>query len=147
MSYLLDTNVVSEWTRPRPEPKVVAWLADVDEDRVFLSVITLAEIERGIALLAAGKKRDRLAAWLAGDLRDRFDGRLLDVTPAVAHEWGTLSAKAQRRGTPIGLLDAFVAAIARVHGLTLVTRNDADFKGVDVEVLNPWKDEGPFGQG
>lgn len=138
MSYLLDTNVVSEWTRPRPDPKVITWLAEVDEDRVFLSVIAFAEIERGITLLAPGKKRDRLAAWLAGDLQDRFAGRLLDVTPAVAHEWGALSAQAQRRGTPVGVLDAFVAAIARVHGLTLVTRNDVDFKSVDVAVFNPW---------
>ena len=139
MNFLLDTNVVSEWVRPRPEPRVVAWLADADEDRVFLSVITLAEIQRGVDLLPAGRKRDRLAAWAAGDLLERFEGRLLDVTPEVAREWGAVSARAQRAGRKLGLMDAFFAATARVHGLTLVTRNEEDFAAAGVDLLNPWR--------
>ncbi len=138
MSYLLDTNVVSEWTRPRPEPRVVAWLGDVDEDRVFLSVVTLAELHRGIELLPTGKKRELLAAWLTTDLLDRFATRVLDVTPAVAREWGAIGANAQRSGAPVGVMDAFVAATARVHDLTVVTRNEADFKSTGVTLLNPW---------
>lgn len=138
MSYLLDTNVVSEWTRPHPDPRVVAWLGDVDEDRVFLSVVTLAEIQRGIDLLPRGKKQDRLAAWLAGELLDRFEARVLDVTRAIAREWGALCAQAQRDGIPIGVIDAFIAATARVHGLTVVTRNDGDFTSTGVKLLNPW---------
>lgn len=121
----------------------MAWLAEVDEDRVFLSVVTLAELERGVALLAHGKKRERLAAWQA-DLRDRFDGRVLDITPAVARELGAMSAQAQRSGTPIGVMDAFLAATARVHVLTLVTRNDGDFASTGVELLNPWTEDRPF---
>ena len=139
MNFLLDTNVVSEWVRPRPEPRVVAWLADADEDRVFLSVITLAEIQRGVDLLPAGRKRERLAAWAAGDLPERFEGRLLDVTREVAREWGAVSARAQRAGRKLGLMDGFFAATARVHGLTLVTRNEEDFAATGVDLLNPWR--------
>lgn len=141
MSYLLDTNVVSEWARSRPEPRVVAWLADVDEDRVFLSVITLAELRRGVDLLPRGKRRDDLETWLTEDLLVRFEARVLDVTPAIAREWGAISAQSQRRGRPIGVMDAFVAATARVHELIVVTRNDGDFRSVGVELLNPWTDE------
>lgn len=138
MNFLLDTNVVSEWARPRPEPRIVAWLADVDEDRVFLSVITLAELQLGTESLPIGAKRDRLLAWLDEDLLERFESRILDVTPAVARDWGAVCVLAQRAGKPIGAMDAFFAATARVRGLTLVTRNDADFSPVGVELLNPW---------
>lgn len=138
MNFLLDTNVVSEWARPRPEPRVVAWLADLDEDRAFLSVITLAELQHGIESLPAGGKRDRLLAWLDEDLLERFESRIIAVTPTVARDWGTVCALAQRAGKPIGAMDAFFAATARVRGLTLVTRNDADFSSVGVELLNPW---------
>ncbi len=113
-------------------------MADVDEDRVFLSVITLAELQRGVDLLPPGQKRDRLTAWLTGDLLDRFAGRLLDVTLDVAREWGTVCAQAQRAGTSLGAMDAFFAATARVRGLTLVTRNDTDFASAGIELLNPW---------
>jgi hypothetical protein len=140
VSYLLDTNVVSEWARPRPEPRVVAWLACVDEDTVHLSVITVAELQCGIELLPPGPKRERLARWLAGDLLDRFEGRLLDVTRDVAREWGMISAEAQNAGRPMGVVDAFFAATARVRGLTLVTRNDAHFRHAGIELLNPWTD-------
>lgn len=143
MSYLLDTNVVSELTRPQPEPRVVTWLEGVDEDRLFISVVTLAEIDFGIALLANGKKRDRLEAWLATDLLTRFDGRVLDVTQAIAREWGLVTAQMHRRGTPMDPMDGFLAVTARVHGLTLVTRNDGDFASTGVELFNPWNEDRP----
>src|SRR5438093_1415845 len=73
VTFLLDTNVVSEWVKPEPDPNVVAWLADVDEDRVFLSVVTFAEISRGVELMPAGRRRERLAAWLAAELPARFE--------------------------------------------------------------------------
>ena len=138
MNYLLDTNVVSEWTRPRPNPHVVRWLADVDEDRVYLSVLTVAEIERGVRLLPASRKRDRLAAWLTHDLTDRFAGRILTVTVEVAREWGAVSARTERAGRPMGAMDAFFAATALVGGLCLVTRNEDDFASSGVRVFNPW---------
>jgi predicted nucleic acid-binding protein len=143
VNFLLDTNVVSEWVRPKPDPNVVAWLAATTEDTVRLSVITIAELERGIRLLPDGARRERLERWLAGDLLERFEGRLLDVTADVAREWGRISASARKAGRPIGVVDAFFAATARVGELTLVTRNDAHFRDTGVDLLNPWLPAGP----
>lgn len=139
MNYLLDTNVVSEWARPRPAPQVVRWLADADEDRLFLSVITIAELERGVSSLPAGKKRDSLTAWIADDLLERFEGRLLDVTVEVAREWGAVMSATQRAGRPLGAMDGFFAATSRAHRLALVTRNASDFVATGVEIVDPWE--------
>lgn len=134
MSFLLDTNVVSEWVKPEPHPNVVAWLADVDEDRVFLSVATLAEIRRGVELLPIGRRRQRLADWLADDLPSRFEDRILHIDQVVAHAWGELMV----RGAALESMDAFFAATAHTHRLTLVTRNVADFQRAGLPLLNPW---------
>jgi len=143
VSFLLDTNVVSEWVRPSPDPGVVAWLAAVDEDRVFLSVVTLAELRYGIDRLAAGRRRQRLEEWLEGDLPLRFDGRLLPIDAGAADAWGRIAALREARGRPIGAMDAFIAATAEAHALTLVTRNTTDFEGSVTKVLNPWNAEDP----
>lgn len=140
MNYLLDTNVVSEWVRPRPDLRVIRWLEDVDEDRVFLSVVTLAELQQGIELLPDGEKRTRLSAWLANELLDRFEARLLDITADIAREWGRVRAARQRSGRPLGPVDAFFAATSRVRKLTLATRNDRDFADSGIELFNPWLD-------
>jgi toxin FitB len=136
--YLLDTNVVSEWARPRPEPSVVRWLADVDEDQVFISVVTLAELEKGIRLLVEGAKRRRLEEWVQTDLQQRFESRVIDITPDIAREWGRVSADRQGIGRPIATLDAFLAATARLRAYTVVTRNDRDFAETGVQLFNPW---------
>jgi predicted nucleic acid-binding protein len=107
MTFLLDTNVVSEWVKPQPNPSVVAWLADVDEDRTFISVITLAELRSGIAALAPGRRRDRLESWLAHDLPTRFEGRVLLIDAAVADGWGRITASAKTTGRSIHAMDAF----------------------------------------
>jgi predicted nucleic acid-binding protein len=138
VSFLLDTNVVSEWAKPRPEPRVVAWLAEVDEDRVFLSVVTIGELRHGIERLAAGRRRERLDEWLRDELPQRFEGRVLPIDATVADAWGSIVARRVRAGRPIGAIDAFVAATAEVHGLTLVTRNAADFRASVKTVLDPW---------
>jgi toxin FitB len=140
MNFLLDTNVVSEWVKPRPDEGVLAWLAEVDEDRVFLSVMTLAELRFGIERLAAGKRRTRLDAWLQEELPLRFEGRLLPIDRAVADAWGRIVARGEQGGRPISVSDAFVAATAEVHELTLVTRNVGDFEPALKAVLNPWSD-------
>ena len=138
MSFLLDTNVVSEWVKPRPDPHVVAWLADVDEDRVFMSVVTVGELRHGIERLPAGRRQVRLDQWLREELPLRFEGRVLAIDAAVADAWGTIVANRERTGRPISTMDAFVAATAEVHDLTLVTRNAADFKSSVKAVYNPW---------
>ena len=138
MNFLLDTNVVSEWVKPHPNPLVVAWLADVDEDRVFISVVTLAELRHGVERMHDGARRQRIDAWLSHELPLRFEGRVLFIDDAVADAWGRVVAHRAAVGRPIDPMDAFIAAIARVHRLTLVTRNAADFEPSTDAVVNPW---------
>jgi hypothetical protein len=139
VSFLLDTNVVSEWVQPRPHPGVVAWLADVDEDRAFISVVTLAELRYGVERLAPGRRRRQLEEWVRDELPLRFEGRVLSIDTAVADAWGGLVARRQAAGHPIAVMDAFLAATARVHGLTLVTRNAPDFEASVDDIVNPWQ--------
>jgi hypothetical protein len=139
MNFLLDTNVVSEWTKPRPDSGVVDWLAQIDEDAVFLSVVTFAELRHGIERLPASKRRKQLDEWLRGELPLRFEQRILQVDGAVADEWGRLVARHDALGRPIHAMDALIAATAQVHALTLVTRNAADFEASVKSVVNPWK--------
>jgi len=138
VSFLLDTNVVSEWIKPRPNPGVVSWLATVDEDEVCLSVVTITELRYGIERLPAGAKRKRLDEWLHKELLARFEGRILPVDLAIADECGRLVARSEAAGRPIEPRDAFIAATAEVYGLTLVTRNVSDFQPSVKKVFAPW---------
>ena len=140
MSFLLDTNVVSEWTKPRPDAGVVQWLAEADEDRVFLSVVTVAEVRYGIERMPMGARRERLNSWLTVELPRRFEGRILLVTPEVADGWGKVMAQGRAVGRPISAMDALIAATASQHELSLVTRNVSDFEAFDIPVVNPWSD-------
>ncbi len=138
MNFLLDTNLVSEWIKPHPNPGVVDWFASADEDRVFISVVTVAELRHGVERLAAGHRRTRLNKWMEGELLFRFDGRLLPIDVATAEAWGRIVAHREELGRPIGAMDAFIAASAKVHQLTLVTRNQADFESSVDAIVNPW---------
>jgi toxin FitB len=138
MRFLIDTNVISEWVKPHPDMGVVSWLAEVDEDRVFISVVSLAELRHGIERMAAGRRRDRLDEWLRNELPLRFEGRVLPIEETVADSWGRIVTRSEDMGRPMGVMDAFIAATAEAHGLTLVTRNKSHFKPVLQELLNPW---------
>jgi hypothetical protein len=138
VSFLLDTNVVSEWVKPQPDRNVISWLADVDEDRVFISVMSFAEIRRGLELLPAGRRRERLAAWLAEELPARFEERILNIDQHVAETWGVVMVRGQKLGLTLGSMDAFFAATTEAHGLTLVTRNVKDFQALGISLLDPW---------
>ena len=140
MNLLLDTNVLSEVQRPAPSPKVLSWLDTIDEDRAFISVASIAELRRGIALLEDGRRRAALAAWLAHDLPERFAGRTLSIDHAVAERWGDLMAQSRRSGVALSVMDSFFAATALANNLMLVTRNVKDFAVVGVPLLNPWDD-------
>lgn len=138
MNFLLDTNVVSEWTKPRPDVGLVYWLGKADEDRVFLSVITLAELRHGIEKMPSGIRRDRFDAWLIKDVADRFLSRLLPVDAETADLWGRIMMRGRSAGRPVSSMDAFIAATAERHDLTLVTRNTSDFEALGIRLLNPW---------
>lgn len=138
MNFLLDTNVVSEWTKPRPDVGIVTWLAEADEDRVFVSVVTLAELRHGIERMPVGARRDRLDLWLTEQLPARFEARVLPIDAGIADGWGRVMARRQAAGRPVGTMDAFIAATVEAHDLTLVTRNVSDFDGLGIRLINPW---------
>ena len=137
MSFLLDTNAISEWQKPRPNPGVTAWMDNADEEQLFLSVVTLAELRYGVERMAIGGRRRRYEQWLEHELPLRFEGRILSVGQGIADSWGRIVAICASTGTPISAIDGFLAATAQVHGLTLVTRNVRHFTVLKT-VLNPW---------
>ena len=138
MNFLLDTNVVSEWTKPRPDSGVVAWLAEADEDRVFISVMTLAELRYGVERMPTGARRNRLDTWVSEQLPARFEARVLPIDAETADTWGHVMARGRTGGRPVGTMDAFIAATAERHHLTLVTRDVSDFDVLGIRVINPW---------
>lgn len=136
--FLLDTNVLSEFARTgEPDQHVDRWLKTTAEESVFASVLTFAEIRRGIELLPPGKRRTQLEQW-QDDLVASFEMRLFPVTKAIADRWAVLAAQAQRKGITLANIDGLIAATALEHDLTLVTRNVTDFAGVEVRLFNPW---------
>jgi toxin FitB len=137
VNFLLDTNAVSEWVKPQPNSGLIAWMESADEDRVFLSVISLAELRYGVDRMTSGKRRQRLERWLRNELPLRFEGRVLPVGAEIADAWGKVVSRSEAAGRPISAMDAFLAATAEFHRLTLVTRNVSDFFMLDA-VLNPW---------
>ncbi|TPK99590.1 type II toxin-antitoxin system VapC family toxin [Mesorhizobium sp. B2-4-12] len=138
MKLLLDTNVLSEVTRPSPDASVLEWLDGLDEDRSFISVVSIAEIRRGVALMDEGRKREVLAEWLARDLPQRFEQRVLPVHEPVALAWGDLMGLAKRRGRGLSSMDGLIAATAIAQKLALATRNVKDFEGFGIELFDPW---------
>ncbi|MBT9460426.1 MAG: type II toxin-antitoxin system VapC family toxin [Rugosibacter sp.] len=137
MSYLLDTNVLSELRRKAPNAGVVAWFARRPASTLFLSVLTLGELRKGVEGLADTDRRAALLDWLEAELPIFFTGRILPVDAQVADRWGRLVATASR---PLPAIDSLLAATAAHHGLSLVTRNVRDFADLGLEVINPWSD-------
>ena len=135
MSYLLDTNVVSELVRPKPDPGVLGWFDRTPDDALHLSVLSLGEIRKGVENLGSSPRREALRVWLEQELTDWFDDRILPVDRGVADEWGILLAHA---GRPVPTVDSLLAATALYHDLRLATRNATDFRFPGLEVINPW---------
>jgi len=135
--WLIDTNVVSEWVKPRPDAAIVSWLDETDEDRIFLSVVSLAEIRFGIERLAPGRRRARLDRWLREELPERFAGRIVPIDERVADICGHLLARAQQAGRGLGAMDALIGATCLGCELVLTTRNIGDFDWLGVELFAP----------
>jgi len=139
MRYLLDTCAISELIAKRPNPDVVQWIDSLDDGQVYLSVITLGEIKRGIEKLPDSVRKDQLNDWLNDNLIIRFKGRILAIDTPVMLTWGALTAQLERQGRTLPAVDSMIASIALHGGYHLVTRNERDFAGTGVNVINPWK--------
>jgi toxin FitB len=139
VSYLIDTNVISELARPKPAQAVASWFEEVADGALHRSVLTLGELHRGVEKLPVSKRRERLRYWLEHELPEWFGDRLLPVDAAVADAWGRLQAITQRT---LPALDSLLAATAIHHHLRLVTRNTADFDVHGLQTLNPWANGG-----
>ena len=137
MNFLLDTNAVSEWVKPRPNPGLIRWMESADEDRIFLSVVSLADLRYGVDRMALGARRTRLEHWLQDELPLRFEGRILSIDPRVAEARGRTVSRSEPLGRRTSAMDAFLLATAEIYRLTLVTRNVSDFPTLKA-VVNPW---------
>jgi predicted nucleic acid-binding protein len=136
--YLLDTNIPSEFSRDRPEPRVVQWLKAQPVPTLFLSAVTIGEIRKGLIVLPQGRRRTELETWFHTDLLIWFRDRIMPVTHSIADRWGRLDGECELKGIPLNTADGMIAATALVHELTVVTRNVRDFARLDVELFNPW---------
>lgn len=138
MKYLLDTCVISELVAKRPHQQVIDWIDQLDPDSVYLSVITIGEIRKGIEKLPTSRRKATLETWLSDELLIRFQDRILAIDTAVTLVWGQLIGSLELEGKNIAAIDSLIAAIALHNRCTLVTRNENDFKYADVTIVNPW---------
>jgi len=140
MNYLLDTCVISELAKTRPNQAVVDWVVRQDASTCFISSITLGEIQKGISKLAASAKKNDLQTWLDQDVRARFSGQTIGINTNEALQWGRVLAMAESQGQPMPMVDSLIAATAIFHGMTLVTRNTGDMEASGVALYNPWQE-------
>ncbi|MFI9510175.1 type II toxin-antitoxin system VapC family toxin [Nocardia sp. NPDC052566] len=138
--YLLDTTTISEWTTPRPNLGLMEWLHTADEEQLFLSVITIGEMRRGVERLPDGRRKTRLTEWLADQVVDRFGDRLLEVDLDIVQAWGRVRDRADALGQPVDPVDGLIAATADAHGLAVVTRDPGGFVATGVPTICPWSE-------
>lgn len=137
MSYLLDTNVISELVKHKPNERVVKWIDDINSEKLYLSVISIGEIRKGVAGIQEPRRQEKISQWLESELPDYFEERILNIDLKVADMWGQLQSKNKAYTLPA--IDGLIAATAQVHNLTLVTRNTKDFNNVSIKIINPWE--------
>jgi len=136
MSYLLDTNIISETIKPIPNPNVLQWLDGIPSENLYISVLTIGEIKKGVELLENSNRKNILIKWLEHDLAKWFENNILEINLEVAERWGYLSAISKKTTHTI---DTFIAATALTYNLKLVTRNEKDFEIFGLEIINPFK--------
>ena len=139
MKYLLDTNVISELIAKHPNERVIQWLNQLDPESIYLSVITIGELRKGIEKLSDSNRKDELRSWLTDELLIRFRDRILVLDLDVMLVWGELVGRLERSGRPLAAIDSLIAALALANSCSLVTRNEADFRDTGLNITNPWK--------
>lgn len=136
MSFLVDTDVFGELAKPKPDPQVAAWMRDNEQD-LYVSTITIGELRRGVERLPDGVRKTKLRRWLIS-ICECMKGRVLGFNTSTAHVWGQMKAEWDSAGVTVPTLDSQIAAIAKKHGLTVVTRNTSDYSRTGIKVLNPF---------
>jgi predicted nucleic acid-binding protein len=140
MEFLIDTSAISELIKERPDPGVVAWFESVDETQLYLSVLTLGEIYKGISKIKDDKRAAKLERWVSQDLSTRFNGRIVPIDPLITERWGRLVGEKERTGEKIPVIDALIGATGLVLDLAVVTRNVKDIARTGVRVVSPWSE-------
>jgi len=139
LKYLLDTCVISELIKPQPNQSVVEWLNSQNEEDIYLSVLTIGEIQKGIAKLPDSIRKDNLQNWLDNDLQQRFYGKIFDINYEVASTWGKIQGKAEKEGKKMSVIDSLIATTGIFFDCVIVTRNVSDIDVSGCEILNPWE--------
>ncbi|SFP17029.1 type II toxin-antitoxin system VapC family toxin [Hydrogenimonas thermophila] len=138
MNYLLDTNIISELISKNPNKKVIDFILSLNEEKLYLSVITIGEIKSGIEKLDDGRKKEKLLHWLENDLLVRFHNRIIDIDIEVMLQWGVTNTQLKKLGKPLPIMDSIIGSIAQAKNLILLTRNENDFKNLDIKIINPF---------
>ena len=139
MKYLLDTCVISELIKPEKDTNVVEWMQNKEENSLFISVLTIGEIHKGIAKLPDSPKKQSIQEWVNDDLKKRFAGRIIGITEKIATSWGKIQGKAEKEGKKMPVVDSLIAAAAIKNNLTVVTRNIKDIENSGCQSINPWE--------
>lgn len=138
MKYLLDTCVISELIKRQPSPSVEKWVNSQNEENMFLSVLTIAEIQKGITKLPESHKKENLQVWLNDDLQQRFFGKILNINYEIASLWGKIQGRAEQQGKKMSVVDSLIATTGLVYDCVVVTRNVTDMEFSGCKILNPW---------
>jgi len=138
VKYLIDTCVISELVKPVPNTRITKWLQSAPSDVLFLSVLTIGEIRKGLVKLPDSKKKEKLSLWLDTLLKD-YNQRIIPIDLTVSENWGIIQGNAEKAGTPMSTIDGLIAATASTHNLILVTRNESDFAPGQISLINPWE--------
>ncbi len=144
MKYLLDTCVLSELIKKKPDQRVVEWIANIEESKLFVSVLTIGEIHKGIEKLPKSKRREMLLQWVDEDLQERFRGRIAPFNIQTATVWGKMQAKAEMSGKTMPIIDGMIAATAITHNFAMSTRNISDMEASKAVLVNPWDEDISF---
>jgi toxin FitB len=138
MNYLLDTCLISELSKLKPNEKVVDWVLSENETNFYVSVLTFGELHKGVQKLPASKKKEELQVWIEDELKNRFQNRIIGIDMRVSILWGKIQCFAEKKGKPMPAIDSLIAATGIAYELTVVTRNVTDMEQSGVKLLNPW---------